>query len=934
VNSSSQYSSERLGRQHLLALLFYIILMVLAFSSRWVMGETMFFEVIWDPIPLYLFYPGDEVSIDTFRAGQLPLWDPFHGFGNSLVSWTWPSVFYPLKVMAFILDSLAGWEFYLLLRFLMAGFFTYLFARTLKMGFGAATLCGLAFMLCGYFREFHSFININIEALFPLEMLILLKLAKRVSLTWFLACILVGAWLVTGYQPEITFFAFGYCFAFFVFASLVLNTPFPQGLKPFLVRLTIILVGLILIHLLSGYGLLPFIEYLGLCWNYHFPGIEKIHVPMNHLLALVTPVFDYWIPPSASHVPERLHQFTLLPAYLGWMVSSLAILAFVHLRRLPAIMLFFVIAIFFYFGMTFYLPGFSLVNHLPLFNKMQNFRYAQPYLAFSTAILAGFSLDMIARKKLSLPLLFSPFAVILIWIMGEAWLFRHVLLHSGLFWHALFLSGIALVITGALVLIGWKLSWLRSRSRLISGAVIILAASELFIYFVLAVPLYGDKAFRVYPVPPAVEFLKSRAGIFRVYSLEPYLLHPNLGGVYRVPEIREQAPLYPKDYVNFFSAVNGWKNDSERVGHFLEKGRFYFDLDLNRAPAGLINLINLRYVLSPSPLGDVPLPQAVSLESILAPHPHFFSRAKTEINSRSRDSMFLHAPARIELKINPIHAKALHLDAGIMENAWGAEGFDGACLSALARTETASRLVFFRFLDPGARSGERCWLEMNTVIPFSDFSDEAFCLALASTPGPHGNPENDYALFGDIGLIGEDILPAFRMIYDQDCRIYENTSALPRAFWVPKAEYFPDMEQVLERMLDDNFDPLESVLLQGKDREGENPGARGELNIEEYEFGRVRIRVSSDSAGWLVLSDKWFPGWRAELDGEESRIRRAYFLFRAVHVPAGDHELVFRYYPWPTRIGIWLSIIGILTILLILFLKRIRRFILTDKAPG
>jgi hypothetical protein len=51
----------------------------------------------------------------------------------------------------------------------------------------------------------------------------------------------------------------------------------------------------------------------------------------------------------------------------------------------------------------------------------------------------------------------------------------------------------------------------------------------------------------------------------------------------------------------------------------------------------------------------------------------------------------------------------------------------------------------------------------------------------------------------------------------------------------------------------------------------------------------------------LVISDAWYPGWRAAIDGVEAPIHRANYMFRGVFVPAGEHTVRFDY--WPTNFG-------------------------------
>ena len=46
-----------------------------------------------------------------------------------------------------------------------------------------------------------------------------------------------------------------------------------------------------------------------------------------------------------------------------------------------------------------------------------------------------------------------------------------------------------------------------------------------------------------------------------------------------------------------------------------------------------------------------------------------------------------------------------------------------------------------------------------------------------------------------------------------------------------------------------------------------------------------------------MLSDVWFPGWKCTVDGQHAPIYRANFLFRAIAIPKGDHQVVFDFDP-------------------------------------
>ena len=55
--------------------------------------------------------------------------------------------------------------------------------------------------------------------------------------------------------------------------------------------------------------------------------------------------------------------------------------------------------------------------------------------------------------------------------------------------------------------------------------------------------------------------------------------------------------------------------------------------------------------------------------------------------------------------------------------------------------------------------------------------------------------------------------------------------------------------------------------------------------------------VASARRQFLVLSDSYYPGWEAEVDGVPVPIHRANMAFRAVVVPEGKHTVEFRYRP-------------------------------------
>jgi membrane protein YfhO len=150
-------------------------------------------------------------------------------------------------------------------------------------------------------------------------------------------------------------------------------------------------------------------------------------------------------------------------------------------------------------------------------------------------------------------------------------------------------------------------------------------------------------------------------------------------------------------------------------------------------------------------------------------------------------------------------------------------------------------------------------------------------------------------------------------------RFYHNSTPLPRAYMIGAAR--PEAGSPLQGLTRPDFDPKGEVYLAGLRNRTGRIGEAGTVEIQEDRPEAVGLQVSAAAAGWVVLTDNYYPGWSAELDGKPVPIRLANYLFRAVEVPAGEHRLRFRYSPRTFRIGGAISA-GFLLIAILVALRR------------
>lgn len=111
------------------------------------------------------------------------------------------------------------------------------------------------------------------------------------------------------------------------------------------------------------------------------------------------------------------------------------------------------------------------------------------------------------------------------------------------------------------------------------------------------------------------------------------------------------------------------------------------------------------------------------------------------------------------------------------------------------------------------------------------------------------------------------------------------------------------------------LDPRREVLVErpeascGSAAASPGPGA---ISLLADEPTRVLLRVRAPAPAPLVLSDTYYPGWRASIDDAPAPLHRANLLFRMVCVPAGEHQVEFRFTPPGFRPGLFVTAVSVL----------------------
>ena len=160
-------------------------------------------------------------------------------------------------------------------------------------------------------------------------------------------------------------------------------------------------------------------------------------------------------------------------------------------------------------------------------------------------------------------------------------------------------------------------------------------------------------------------------------------------------------------------------------------------------------------------------------------------------------------------------------------------------------------------------------------------------------------------------------MPPYRLIFSGDVKIYENLNALPRAFLVQEWQAVADTAAAVKRMGGDGFEPSRQAVVTGDNVPPPSGGEGiGSVKIVDYRPEAVLLGVETDADSLLVLTDSFYPGWQATVDGVPATVWPVNGLFRGVFVPAGEHEIALSFQPESFQRGAILSAVGIIALVI------------------
>jgi hypothetical protein len=270
----------------------------------------------------------------------------------------------------------------------------------------------------------------------------------------------------------------------------------------------------------------------------------------------------------------------------------------------------------------------------------------------------------------------------------------------------------------------------------------------------------------------------------------------------------------------------------------------------------------------------------------------------------------------LDRRINPRQKEAVrrYLETGDESHL---DGFDNPFFKVRMRGRVRKALAAGEnpvdLLTGGDRAGSRILLLNDVSSPILDFLNVKYLLV-----GMESRPEKVPGLEP----------PRWIHLFTEGLQVYENTLVVPRAHLVTRVVEAATLDEALELLARGEIPAQEAAVVVGRSPLGQGGEAAfaGEVLELHHSAHEVRIRARVDAERCLlVLADTFYPGWKAQIDGEEAEILRTNVVLRGVVLERGEHEVLFRYRPVSFAVGASMSGLGLAVLGVLLGFSGVRR---------
>ncbi|QPC83606.1 YfhO family protein [Phototrophicus methaneseepsis] len=897
------------------------------------------------------FYPYWDARQLAFQAGQLPLWTADIFMGAPLLANPQIGIFYPLNWLVTPFPAPDAVRYSVLMHIILAGIGTYILARRLAGERLPALVAALIFMLGGMLGGHLEQVN-QLQGLAWLPWLILVYQEAMTQPRWGRWLLLFGIiWAIqifTGHT-QTTFMA-GIAMALY---GLVFSLQSKPRLRHLLIAIGVLVGGTILAALLALPQLLPTLELSGMSNRSSFDvyAVTAFSLPLHYLPRALLPSYDGQL-------------FTEYLGYIGIIGMGLAIIGAIMPRsghsmpRWPWLVLT-ILGLLLALGR--YAPLYWTIGELPGFNL---FRVPARWLALytlGTAMLAAAGLQAMLHGLRPSPTVLS---IVLMLLSGLMLLARFVI---GTLIDPSEIVGPA--VPTSVTMLGWllalaalifiiymavRLSAWQPRGRFIAKVLIVALAAGELIAAGRIMPYHNLAPREAYlsqtlttrqlhilneddVVPPRVlpismlafdpgnrNILEARYAAWGLDERATFnalvaikkqeMLFPNLPLTWDVPSVDGfGGGVLPTTYYTQFTSLMLPPDSFYRAldGRLGERMASAACRGLCMTDSRYLQMIDAGYLIADKTF-DIPYEGVFYDTSLSMPWQAMTLRVEPTFQATE---IHLLLPSGVTPPTGEIDLIGDDSEATLSLDSAETVAFEDFTLLRL-QVSAPMDVRSIELDDLAIETSEAVETEEAEAEPTAAMHLYAVTLVDSRT-----------------GTYWQVPLDGWMRVLSSDIKIYERENTLGRAYMVPNVITVPDTwagsEEAVAYIRQADFDPAQTAIIHTEappqteaattTSTTSDATSAGTATITHYEDTRVEISVTSEDGGYLILSDAYYPGWKATMDNTEMPIYRANVMFRAVEVPAGEHVIVFTFEPtmWIVAIGVGVAAWVVILVLLI-----------------
>jgi hypothetical protein len=862
------------------------------------------------------------------------LWSPLIFAGFPVAADPQVNTFYP---PAWAFAAWGSWNAFVIAAYVMAASVTYGYVFTLTGSIGAALVGGLTFAMSGFFMAHLGHTTLIQGALWiPLLIWALEQLRRRRSRGWIVVLALSVAMCAVGGHPQMLFYGLGLGAAYVCVMGRSAATGRMWFCRTALVGVSLGL-GLAAVQLvptaelarLSQRAQMSFSQFT----SYALPPGEAIQLLFPHLF--VNPgtgtYFGTW------GMVENA-------GYTGILPLMAALIAVAACRRDPLVAFWagvVVVSVMLSLGAA--TPLATVIYHVPGYNSFRCPARHLVELALAVAVLAGCGLAAVQRAGAGARRLAIGAAAITLVLMVSATVgilaFRDALRAAAaahgvdslpvLPWRNSAVGIPLLVAVAAALLIVWYARHARSRAAVAFLVVAVGCDLGSFGWYAGWRPASPPAA--VVDVPPALHPYARRvaANNSRIVTLDgvlapPQAAPPNLNRLWQIPSASGYTPLELERYATAVPlADRGLLRLDNRVLDILAADYLFLSKPPRSRPAGLDWSDRLQVILGHD--------RRQFAERI----PPGVSASRAAVVGVLGNAAQLADGAQVGLlKVYTDGGRVLRfpIRAGSELSDWESERVEvrpfvrhrrAAVADSVDARDADGRLFTVHFYRAEFELGESREVQ-RVEVEWRGAAPQLIGIAQVSLTDDRGGAQ--YLVFG--GSVSET--GRWRHVENLgDVTVYENLRAMPRAWLVSRVETLTADEILLaiqSSRLPDGvpFDPGAIGLVEEPLRlhaAGDAPP--GAVAVTAISDTRIALDARAETGSFLILSDVYYPGWRAYVDGRPTHIYQTDYLLRGVVIPPGRHSVEFVFRPRSSYVGLGLSAISAVGVLAVI---RVGRF--------